>query len=105
MTFDQTLITAYGIFLLSGAYFGWKAGSKISVIMGLLCGALALIAAYFLSIKPQCVYPSISILTGVLSLVFLRRYQKTKKFMPGGMLLIVSFGIFILFACRMQALQ
>ena len=87
MPIAKLLLTVYGILLILGGFMGLKAGSKVSVIMGSISGLLTLLALY---LKPMPSYCSVAIISGVLSVVFIIRLIKTHKFMPSGMLLILS---------------
>ena len=84
------ILGAYGIFLLLGAFMGLKAGSKISLIMGLVSGAFVLISLYIAQSNPAFGFKMLTLITGVLTGMFLQRLIKTEKFMPSGMLLITS---------------
>ena len=99
----KLIIQAFGIFLFVGAFFGWKAGSKTSLIMGIVSGALTFLGLYLIGQNPKNGYLYLLILSGVLDGVFVMRLLKTKKMMPSGMLLAVSllFSIF----CLMQFMK
>lgn len=95
---EKVVVLGYAIFLLVGAFFGWKAGSKVSLIMSLASSALTFVG-YFLTVSsPKSGYIFLSILSALLSAVFVMRLIQTHKFMPsGGLLLItVAFLIFCL---------
>ncbi len=79
----------YGILSIVGGMIGYKqAGSKVSLISGVISGLLLLVGAYLLF---GGVYPGPT-LSGVVSLllvvVFVVRLIKTKKFMPAGLMVI-----------------
>jgi uncharacterized membrane protein (UPF0136 family) len=77
----------YIILLVIGGLIGYlKAGSKVSLIMSVgFAGALALCAAHVVF------YPYVAdILLVALLIVFALRLTKTKKFMPGGLLLVLT---------------
>ena len=95
MCIAKIILTLYGLFLLLGAYMGWKKGSKISLIMGLVSGTLVLMGIYLTNTNPMLGYRFITIISGILSFVFLQRLIKTRKFMPSGMLLVMSIIAFI----------
>jgi len=80
----KIILLVYGLLLLSGAYFGLKAGSKMSLYMGIITGLLVLSCLSLDFIK------GIVFISGLLCIVFLMRLLKTKKFMPSGMLLLMS---------------
>lgn len=96
------IVILYGCLLLSGAYFGLKAGSRISMIMGIASGLIILFGAYLVTVdafKGYCLVASVS---SFLSVVFLIRLIKTHKFMPAGMLLGSSGLILVLTLCAMS---
>ena len=94
---------AYGIFLLVGAFFGFKAGSNISLVMGLVSGALVLLSVFLAGSNFVLGVRLLALMSGILSIVFLMRLVKTSKFMPSGMLLLVSCAVLIF--CISQMLK
>jgi uncharacterized membrane protein (UPF0136 family) len=85
------VVWIYGLLVLGGGVMGYaKAKSKPSLIMGVICG-LALLAAgvavWRNATLGLCVSSSIAIL---LSLFFAIRFSRTRKFMPGGLMMILS---------------
>ncbi len=93
---ERILLTAYGILLIIGAYFGWKAGSKISLVMGFISGTLVLLGVYWLGINSKGGYTFLAVISGVLTVMFLIRLIKTLSFMPSGMLVLISLAAFLL---------
>ena len=87
---DKIVIIGYAIFLLVGAFMGAKAGSKISLIMGLISSALVFSGYFLLAQNARDGYLAVIVVSAALSVMFLMRYLKTHKFMPSGMLLAVS---------------
>ena len=100
---DKLIIAAYGFFLFLGAFFGWKAGSKVSLIMGIVSGILIFAGLGLMSANPKMGLLLLTIIGGGLSFVFVKRLIATAKFMPSGMLLIVS-AIFFVY-CLMRYLK
>ena len=90
----------YGVFLLTGAYFGMKAKSTVSLIMGLVFGALVLLSTFISRTNPQLGYVALTFLSGFLTVTFVIRFIKTMKVMPSGMLLAVSAVAFVLALMR-----
>lgn len=97
---DRIILIAYGLFMLAGAFFGWKAGSKISVYAGLGSAFLVFIGAWIASVHPKNGFLYIAVLAGVLSLVFIKRFLQTQAFMPAGMLMSVTLLFFIFAVIR-----
>ena len=91
---NHIIIIAFALFLFSGAYFGFKAGSKISLIMGLVTGALILVGDVIFRFNPRGGLLFLMIVGGLLVVVFLQRFLQTHKMMPSGMLMIVSILFF-----------
>ena len=82
----------YGALLIVGGVMGYtKAGSTPSLIMGSLSGLLAILLSIW-GLKGHDL-PSLFLLGGeaiVLSAFFYMRYANSKKFMPSGMMAVVS---------------
>jgi len=96
------VLILYGCLLLSGAYFGLKAGSKISVIMGIISGLIVLGGAYLVTLDAFKGYCLIASVSSFLSIIFLIRLIKTHKFMPAGMLLGASGLVLLLTLCQLS---
>lgn len=84
-------LLVYGILVSAGGVFGFlKAKSKASLIAGLVSGGL-LITAYSISKRNTSAgFTMGAVVAALLLLVFGARLAKTKKFMPSGMLLILT---------------
>jgi uncharacterized membrane protein (UPF0136 family) len=104
MTLTQLVFTIYGGILLLGAYMGWKAGSKISLIMGAGSGLFVFFAVYLTVTRHDLGYTVLAVISGLLSVVFLMRFIKTRKMMPSGMLLGINIAAFILSLYCLQAI-
>ena len=94
MTANIVLIT-YGLFLILGGFMGFKKGSKISLIMGLASGILVLLGVWLLTVNPKAAWVSLSCLNALLTVSFASRLIKTKKFMPSGMLLLITLAVLL----------
>lgn len=85
------LILLYALLVLVGGIVGYvKAQSKPSLISGIISG-IALLAAWAISLQNLDV--GLAIATGlaiVLLIVFALRFRKTNKFMPAGLMAILS---------------
>lgn len=79
-----------------GGIFGYiKAKSHISLILGIISGALLIIAA-FIQLQSLSVGIIIAqVITLMLVIVFATRLIKTRKFMPAGLMLILGIGTLI----------
>lgn len=87
---DKIIIIGYGLFLALGAYFGWKAGSSQSLIMGIASSALVFIGYFLTTSSPKNGFMLLSVISGILTAVFIMRLLATHKFMPAGMLLVIT---------------
>jgi uncharacterized membrane protein (UPF0136 family) len=90
------IVALYGILILIGGVIGHvKAGSQASLYMGVISGALLLLASGGMFSKKHFkkgVYFAL-ILTLLLDAFFSYRFMSTMKFMPSGMLALVSLGV------------
>ena len=90
MEFGQWILIGYAVLMMFGGLMGFRAGSKGSLYAGFGSGVALLVAlgATFLAmgvgLAAGCV------LAAILTLMFGQRLAKTGKFMPSGMLLVVS---------------
>ena len=96
MSLDQIFFIGYGVFLLIGAYFGWKAGSLVSLRMGLISGVLVLLSVGLSFKNAHLGFSLLTAISGLLTLVFIMRFIQTLHFMPSGILLLVSLAAFLL---------
>ncbi|GJQ10386.1 hypothetical protein GpartN1_g2177.t1 [Galdieria partita] len=96
--FAETLMLLYALLLAGGGVAGYvKVKSTASVISGVVSGLLLLYAWYEKSI------PVALVVSLVLVVVSAIRFSKSKKFMPAGLLGIVSVGASLLFALALRA--
>ena len=99
----QNLVVAiflvYGSILIVGGVIGWRlSGSRVSLTASLASAAL-LGVAYRLSLSnPFGGYLLGTTVALGLAIVFFSRLQKTKKFMPAGLMLVVSTVVALLLA-------
>ena len=99
---DKIIILGYGLFLMVGAYFGWKAGSSKSLIMGLASAALVFLGFFLTTMNTRNGYLLLAGVGGVLTVVFLMRLLATHKFMPSGMLLAITIAFLIFCISRLR---
>lgn len=87
---------AYGLLAAAGGIVGYaQAGSKPSLISGLFSGALLLIGAVLWA---QGVPAGVGLAMGVtvgLVVVFLRRWQQTRKAMPAVLMILAGVVAFV----------
>ena len=98
---DKIVVLGYGIFLMVGAYFGWKAGSGKSLIMGLASAVLVFSGFFLTTINARNGYLLLSAVGAALTVVFVMRLLATHKFMPSGMLLMITLGFFVFCLTRL----
>jgi len=89
----QIVILVYAALMILGGFMGYKlARSKASLISGLASGGVLLVALGWSFGNLQAgTWIGIAV-SAVLTLVFFLRVKKTRKVMPSGMLLVVSFA-------------
>ncbi len=101
------LVSLYALLILVGGIIGHaKAGSTASLVMGIFFGALLLIAAGCMFakrplVRQRGVYFALA-LTVILDAFFSYRYLSTMKFMPSGMLAVVSLGVMFYLVYKMR---
>jgi len=83
----NTVLWIYVVLLVIGGLIGYlKAGSKISLIMSVcFAAALSLCAAHIIAVNHLE-----EILLAALLIIFGLRLTKSKKFMPGGLMLVLT---------------
>ncbi len=85
-------ILVYGALVLAGGIFGYaQAKSLPSLITGGLCGVILLVAGGFIWQGNMPFAYVAGALTLLLALFFAYRFSSTGKFMPGGLMLALSF--------------
>jgi uncharacterized membrane protein (UPF0136 family) len=83
----NSILWIYIVLLVVGGLIGFfKAKSKVSLIMSIVFAALLTLCAAGIIFQPYVA----DILLAALLVVFGMRLAKTKKFMPAGMMLIVT---------------
>ena len=97
----QWALIVYGAFLILGGVLGYvlpKKPSKISLIMGVASGVLTLAAWLVSRTAPFEGYVLGLVVTAGVGAIMFLRLQKTKKFMPSGMLVLLSLIVVVLLA-------
>ena len=91
--FANTVLWIYIVLLVVGGLIGFlKAKSKVSLIMSVVFAALLTLCAAGIVFQ----YYVADILLAALLVVFAIRLTKTKKFMPSGMMLILTLVALVL---------
>jgi len=81
-----TVLWVYVVLLLVGGIMGFvKAKSKVSLVTSAVSAVLLALCA--LGVFNMTVA---EVLTALLAVVFVIRYAKTKKFMPAGLMIVLS---------------
>jgi len=96
MTLGTATLLVYGLLMIAGGAMGARAGSKVSLAAGGGSGLLLLIA-WLLAYNG--IGAGIWLGTAIaflLSVTFGMRLKKSGKFMPAGMLLVVSIAALVL---------
>ena len=89
--FANTVLWVYIVLLLVGGLIGFlKAGSKVSFISSSVFAALLVLTTVPGLFQPRFALGLSDIIMAVILVVFALRLAKTKKFMPSGMLLVVT---------------
>lgn len=88
---------AYGLLLLVGGMYGYaQAHSLPSLIMGSVSAALIIFGSIAMLKQSFAGYLITTLVTGLLTAFFAYRFIHSYKFMPPGMLAIISLIIFII---------
>ncbi len=91
----QIVLVIYAVLLIVGGLIGYrKAGSRPSLIAGSISGLVALVAAGLMISDARAIWLGIALAVAML-VVFSIRFSKTRKFMPSGMLGIVSLVVLV----------
>lgn len=84
------ILGIYALLILVGGIKGHAAGSLASLIMGLTFGILLLASTFAIYKKKQVgVWVAVSLII-ILDAFFTYRYSQTNRFMPSGMLSLIS---------------
>jgi uncharacterized membrane protein (UPF0136 family) len=99
------IVAFYGILIFVGGLMGHaKAGSTASLVMGVVFGALLLIAAGFMFSQRNYLKGSYFalVLTFILDAFFSYRYLSSMKFLPSGLLSLISLGVLLLLVSHIR---
>jgi uncharacterized membrane protein (UPF0136 family) len=88
---QSTILWIYIVLLLIGGLIGFlKAGSKASLIASSVSAALLIIASIPSLFQPGARQIIIETILALLLVIFAVRLTKTKKFMPSGLMLVLT---------------
>ena len=91
----QIVLVVYAVLLIVGGLIGYrKAGSRPSLIAGSISGLIALAAAGSMAQDVRAIWLGIALAAAML-VVFSIRFGRTRKFMPSGMLGVVSLAVLV----------
>ena len=89
--FASTVLWIYIILLLAGGLIGFlKAKSKVSLITSAVFAALLVLTTLRGIFQPAFARDLVNVLMASLIVVFAVRLAKTKKFMPSGLMLVLT---------------
>ena len=89
----EILLWIYVVVLVAGGLYGYvKAKSTVSLVMSLVFGALLVAAALGVFGTPFAG----DILLTILVAVFAKRFQKTRKLMPAGVLTLLTIATLLI---------
>ena len=96
-------ILVYGLIVAAGGVVGYlKAKSKMSLISGLVSGA-ALLATWFFIVSTPIKLQVATAIAAILLITFIIRFVRTQKFMPAGLMMLLSLAGVIVFALGLFA--
>lgn len=98
MNLGPTVLLVYGILMVLGGLMGYRAGSRVSLIAGLVSGVLLLAAWWLSRTQPVAGLWAGVVITLLLCGSFAMRLLETRRFMPSGALLVVSVVALLLLA-------
>ena len=88
---SSAVLWIYIVLLLIGGVMGFlKARSRVSLITSTVCAALLALTTLRSVFQPGFARDLANVIMFVLLVVFAVRLAKTKKFMPGGLMLIAT---------------
>ncbi len=91
MSFNDLFFWVYVVLLLLGGLFGfYKGKSKISLITSVVSAALLVLTTLRGIFEPAFARDLANLIMAALLIVFAIRLAKTKKFMPSGLMLVLT---------------
>jgi uncharacterized membrane protein (UPF0136 family) len=97
----QVTLGVYALLLAVGGIMGYvKAGSKPSLIAGVGSAVVALACQVIINMNRTLGLALGAVLAAILLAVFGKRFSKSRKFMPGGILMAVSLVVLLILAAN-----
>jgi|SRR5579859_2722390 len=91
MSFSDLVFWVYVVLLLLGGLFGfYKGKSKVSLITSVVSAALLVLTTLRGIFEPAFARDLANLIMAALLVVFAIRLAKTKKFMPSGLMLVLT---------------
>lgn len=88
---ESIVAIAYGVLALVGGIIGYtQAGSKMSLGSGILSGLLLILGGILIPTVGQSGLILATVVTGILIVVFVGRWVKTRTFMPAGVMVLAG---------------
>ena len=102
----RIVLVIYAALVGAGGVMGFlKAKSRPSLIAGLASAALAMVALGVTFADPMVGFGLGAVLSALLLAMFAARYAKGRKFMPGGMMVLVSAATLALLIAQLLTLR
>lgn len=96
-------IWVYGVIMMLGGIAGFvRVGSKASLISGVGFGLLLLVSGFGVWQGSQGCLVAAEVIALLLVILFAIRYAKKRRFMPAGMLAVLSLVAAVIFALRLK---
>ncbi|MEI6085420.1 MAG: TMEM14 family protein [Verrucomicrobiota bacterium] len=88
---NEIIVWIYGALVLLGGVMGWaKAKSIPSLISGLVFGGVLIFLGFGIRQGRAADVTAACVIAGVLAVIMGLRFSKTKKFMPAGLVAVMS---------------
>jgi len=91
-----TIVWIYGSLVLVGGVMGWvKAKSVPSLVSGLAFGAALIFVGYGIKLGHRNDVIAAMVIAGLLAVIMGARFARSKKFMPAGLVAILSVAVVV----------
>jgi uncharacterized membrane protein (UPF0136 family) len=101
MQTNALIVWVYGAVVLAGGIIGWlKARSRPSLIFGVIFGVALIVVGFGIRQGRESDVVVAAVLTGLLAAIMGIRFAKTGKFMPAGLLTILSAVVLVTLLLR-----